>query len=86
MKISKNDYLKISKTLIKKLYKLGCWGKGSLYQDNLTNGFPTNEKRKVLIVAESLVKQNMLCKKPKKYGTKYYLNIEMKNKIEKIIN
>ena len=83
-KITKSDYIKISKSLIRKLYKLGCWGKGSLYEDNLKDGFPPEDKGKVLIVTNALVKQRILCKKPKKYGFKYYLNKEKRNKIDQI--
>ena len=39
----------------------------------------------VLAIADSLVKQNILCKKPKKYGVKYYLNMERIDKIKEII-
>lgn len=83
-KITKSDYVKISKTLIRKLYKSGCWGKGSLYKDELKDGFPTEDKGKILIIADALIKQRILCKKPKKYGYKYYLNQERKDKIDEI--
>lgn len=86
IKTTKSDYIKISKSLIRKLYKLGCWGKGSLYEDNLKDGFPPEDKGKILIVANALIKQKILCKKPKKYGFKYYLNKEKRNKINQIIN
>lgn len=84
-KITKSEYIKISKTLISKLYKLGCWGKGSLYDDNLKDGFPNKDKGKVLIVADALVKQNICGKKIKKYGWKYYLNIKRLDKIKEIL-
>ena len=85
VKVTKSDYIKISKSLIRKLYKLGCWGKGSLYEDNLKDGFPSEDKGRVLIIANALVKQGILCKKPKKYGFKYYLNLERRDKINQII-
>ena len=85
VKVTKSDYVKISKSLIRKLYKLGCWGKGSLYEDNLKDGFPSEDKGKVLIIANALVKQGILCKKPKKYGFKYYLSLERRDKINQII-
>lgn len=84
MKITKSDYIRISKTLVRKLYKLGCWGKGSLYEDELKDGFPSEEKGKVLVVANALVKQKILCKKSKKYGFKYYFNSERRDKIDEI--
>lgn len=84
-KIPRSEYIEISKVIIKKLYKGGCWGRGSLYQDNLKDGFSQEDKGKVLEVANALVKQRILGKKPKKYGFKYFLNVERKDKIEEII-
>ncbi|MBS3090206.1 hypothetical protein J4433_00370 [Candidatus Pacearchaeota archaeon] len=85
VKILRSEYINISRVLIRKLYKSGCWGKGSLYEDELKDGFPQEEKGKVLVVAHALIKQGILCKKPKKYGFKYYLNMERKNKIDEIL-
>ena len=83
-KIKKSEYIKISKSLIIKLYKLGCWGKGSLYEDNLKDGFPSEDKGKVIPIAEALVRQGILIKIPKKYGSKYYLNKDRREKIGEI--
>ena len=55
-KIKKSDYINISRSLIRKLYKLGCWGKGSLYEDRLKDGFPLEQKGMVLAIADSLEK------------------------------
>jgi len=44
--ITRSEYIKIAKTLIRKLYKTGCWGKGSLYEDELKDGFPGDQKGK----------------------------------------
>jgi len=85
MKITRSDYILISKAILRKLYSCGCWGKGSLYEDNLKNGFPPEEKGKVLIVADALVKQGIICKKRKLYGFKYYLNTKRLDKIRQIL-
>ena len=85
MKITRSDYILISKALIRKLYMTGCWGKGSLYEDHLKDGFPPEEKGKVLTVADALVKQRIICKKRKLYGFKYYLNTERRDKIRQIL-
>lgn len=85
MKITRSDYILISKALIRKLYMTGCWGKGSLYEDHLKDGFPPEEKGKVLIVADALVKQRIICKKRKLYGFKFYLNAERRDKIRQIL-
>ena len=85
MKIMRSDYIIISKAILRKLYIIGCWGKGSLYEDNLKDGFPPEEKGKIIIIANALVRQNILCKKRKIYGFKYYLNTDRRNKIRQIL-
>lgn len=85
MKIKRSEYIIISKAILRKLYIIGCWGKGSLYEDNLKDGFPPEEKGKVIKIADALVKQNILCKKRKLYGFKYYLNTERRGKIRQIL-
>jgi len=81
----RSDYIIISKAILRKLYITGCWGKGSLYEDNLKDGFPPEEKGKVIVIANALVRQNILCKKRKLYGFKFYLNTERRNKIRQIL-
>ena len=85
MRITRSDYIIISKAIIRKLYMTGCWGKGSLYEDHLKDGFPPEEKGKAPIVAAALVKQRIICKKRKLYGFKYYLNTERRDKIRQIL-
>ncbi len=84
VKISRGEYIRIAKTLVRKLFKLGCWGKGSLYQDELSDGFPAEEKGKIMSVADALVRQDILGKKSKKYGQKFYLNPRRRDKIDQI--
>lgn len=55
-KILKSEYVKISKSILIRLFKEGCWGKGSLYEEHLKNGFPSEARDKVLAVADALVK------------------------------
>jgi len=85
VKVKKSEYIKLSRTLIKKLYDEDCFGKGSLYIENLKKGIPKEYLDKVEIVLNSLVKQNICGKKKKKYGWKYYLNIKRLDKIREII-
>jgi len=85
MKIKRSDYITISKALLRKLYFAGCWGKGSLYEVHLKDGFPAEEKGKILFVADALVKQDILCKKKKLYGFKYYLNAKRRDKVKEIL-
>ena len=83
MKIHKSDYVKYSRFLVRKLHKSGCWGAGSMYEDNLLDGLPDKSiGRKVL---DALIKQRIIIGKKKKYGHKYYLNTERMDKIKEIV-
>jgi len=84
-KINKSDYIKISRTLVKKLYDETCFGKGSLYIDSLKKGIPKEDIGSIEEIMESLVKQKICGKKKKEHGWKYYLNIERLDKIKEII-
>ena len=83
--VKKSEYIKLSRTLIKKLYDETCFGKGSLYIGNLKKGIPNEYISKVEIVLNALVKQDICGKKKKKYGWKYYLDIKRIDKIREII-
>ena len=84
-KINKSSYIKLSRTLIKKLYDETCFGKGSMYLDNLKKRIPKEYVGIVEIVLESLVKQQICGKKKKEHGWKYYLNMERIDKIREIL-
>ena len=83
MKVHKSDYIKYSRFIVRKLYKSTCYGKGSMYEENVTAGLPDNEIAKEVLAA--LVKQKICCKKKKQHGWKYYLNIDRYDKIKEII-
>ena len=85
VKVKKSEYIKLSKTLVKKLFDETCFGKGSLYIETLRKGIPNEYIDKVEPVLEALVKQNICGKKKKERGWKYYLNIERLDKIKEII-
>mgnify|MGYP001578889691 CR=1 FL=1 len=91
-KVKKSEYIAISRTICKVLFRGGYFGKGSLYFDNLTKGLSDREmsklsitKDKIEIVLEALVKQKICGKKKKEHGWKYYLNIERLDKIKEIV-
>lgn len=84
-KIKKSEYIRISRTIVKKLFDSNCLGKGSAYIHVLKSGIPKEDVDKVDIVLDALVKQNICCKKKKEHGWKYYLNIERYDKISEII-
>lgn len=84
-KVKRSEYIKLSRTLIKKLYDGTCFGKGSIYIENLKKGIPKDYVGKVETVLNALVKQNICGRKKKKYGWKYYLNMKRLDKIREII-
>lgn len=91
-KVKRSEYIIASRAICRLLYKANCFGKGSLYFDNLTKALSGREfkkldisKDKIQIVLDALVKQNICGKKKKEGGWKYYLNIERLDKIHEII-
>lgn len=84
-KLKKSDYIKLSRTLIRKLYDETCFGKGSFYIETLKRGIPNDYFNKVEIVLDALVKQGICGRKKKEHGWKYFLNMERIDKIRAII-
>ena len=91
-KVKKSEYIIISRGICRTLFKAGCFGKGSLYFDNLEKGLSNREfsklnltKDKIETVLESLVKQKICGKKKKEHGWKYYFNMGRLDKIREII-
>lgn len=84
-KVKKSDYIKLSRTLVKKLYDETCFGKGSIYLDNLKKGIPPEYLDKVETVLNALVKQHICGRKKKEHGWKYFLNIKRLDKIKEIV-
>ena len=83
MKVHKSDYIKYSRFIVRKLHKSTCYGKGSMYEENVVAGLPDGGIAKEVLAA--LVKQNICGKKKKKHGWKYYLNMDRYDKIKEII-
>ena len=92
VKIKRSEYIIVSRSVCKALFKNGCFGKGSVYLDNLVKCLGDREfsklnitKDKIKSILEALVKQKIIVKKKKKHGWKYYLNIKRLDKIKEII-
>jgi hypothetical protein len=83
VKVYKSDYVKYSRFIVRRLYIKGCWGAGSMYEDNLLDGLPDKAIGKKVL--EALVKQRIIFGKKKKYGHKYYLNTERMDKAKEIV-
>ena len=83
MKVRKSDYIKYSRFIVRKLHRSTCYGKGSMYEENVAAGLPDRGVAKEVLTA--LVKQNICCKKKKEHGWKYFLNMDRCDKIKEII-
>jgi len=90
-KIKRSEYVIVSRTICRTLFSAGCFGKGSLYLDNLVKGLGDREfsslnitKDKIKIILDALVKQRIICRLKKKHGWKYYLNRDRMDKIREI--
>jgi len=91
-KIKRSEYIIVSRIICRTLFSTGCFGKGSMYLDNLTKGLSDRDfsrknitKDKIKVILEALVKQKIICKKKKEHGWKYYLNMDRYDKIKEII-
>jgi len=83
--VKKSEYIRLSRTIARKLFSMNCFGKGSVYINVLKSGVPSEDLDKIEIVLEALIKQNICCKKKKEHGWKYYLNMDRYDKIMEII-
>jgi hypothetical protein len=79
VKVKKSEYIIYSRTIIRKLYANGCWGAGSMYEDNLLSAIPDKFIGKEVLKA--LAKQSIIFEKKKKFGAKCYLNRDRADKI-----
>ena len=85
MKLNEKTFNEIRKVLLKKLYKLGCWGKGHVSESNLPKGFPPHLRGLVLDVAYELRKQEFLVMRPSGHDRQWYLNFAKKQEIEEVV-
>ena len=92
VKVKRSEYIIVSRAVCRELFKAGCFGKGSIYFDNLAKGLKDREfsklnitKNKIEVVLEALVQQNICGKKKKEHGWKYYLNMGRIDKIKEIM-
>ncbi len=85
VKVKRSEYIRVSRTIVKKLFDQNCFGKGSVYIHVLKSGIPKEDLSKVEIVLAALIKQNICCQKKKEHGWKYFLNIDRYEKIREII-
>lgn len=85
-KLSKSDYNRIRKNIIKKLYSNKAFSKGHLLYERLTSGIPSHLTGFVEEVLNDLLKEELVIYYGKtKYGNAYQLNVKKLKEIEEII-
>lgn len=85
-KIGEQDYEKIRKTILKKLYSCRAFRKGHLLLETLQSGIPSYLIGSVPFILKDLIKKGLIVYYGKtKHGLAYQLNIKKLKEIEEII-
>ena len=85
-KLNSDDYLRIKKNILKRLYSNHAFSKGHLLYKRLTSGIRPHLRGFVNDVLKDLVKEELVILYGKtKYGEAYQLNIKKLREIEEII-
>ena len=86
MKFSSDESIRIKRTIIERLVSKRVWGGKHIDYVYIASGFPSNMKKIVLKIADELIKEGLIVKKPTGYGLQIYLNINMKSEIMRYIS
>ena len=85
-KLTKGDYLRIKKNILKRLYSNQAFSKGHLLYERLTSGVPPHLRGFVKDILDDLIKEGLVLFYGKtKYGDAYQLNIKKLKEIEGLI-
>lgn len=85
-KLSNQDYQKIRKNIIKRLYSNQAFSKGHLLYERLASGIPPHLTGFAKDVLKDLLKEGLVLYYGRtKYGDAYQLNIKKLKEIEEII-
>lgn len=85
-KLTRGDYIKIKKNILKRLYSNQAFSKGHLLYERLESGIPSHLKGFVKDVLEDLIKERLVLFYGKtKHGNAYQLNIKKLKEIEEFI-
>jgi hypothetical protein len=85
-KLSRSNYIKIKKNILKKLYSNKAFSKGHLLYERLTAGIPSHLTGFVEGIFNDIVKEGLVIYYSKtKHGNAYQLNIKKLKEIEEII-
>ena len=86
-KLSKSDYIRLRKNIIKKLYSKKAFIRGHLLYERLTSGIPSHLSGFVEEVLNDLIREELVIHYGKtKHGDAYQLNIRKLREIEEIIS
>ena len=75
-----DDELKAS--ILHRLAKKRKWGESHTAFENVAKGVPPHLKGKLQDLAEELIKENLIIKKPTGYGLQISLNVEKSEEIK----
>ena len=85
-KLASEDYNKIRKTIVRKLYSKKAFSKGHLLIERLQSGIPPHLFGFVKDVLKDLIKEEIVLFYGKtKYGEAYQLNVKKLKEIEEIV-
>lgn len=85
-KISEQDYQRIKKNIVKKLYAHGAFSKGHLLYERLQSSIPPHLIGNVKEVLKDLIKEEAVIFYGKtKHGDVYQLNMKKLKEIEEIL-
>ena len=86
MKLTKEDYLRIKRTILKKLYSAKAFRKGHLLLETLQSGLPAHFIGFVKDILKDLIKERLVVYYGKtSHGLAYQLNIKELAEIERTI-
>jgi len=69
-------------SILYKLWRNRCFGRGHMLIDNLINGFPTNIQDKTIDSLKELIRKGFVVRKSSKHGQAVFINLNMKRQIE----
>ena len=85
-KLTKTDYLKIKKNILKKLYSHQAFSRGHLLYERLQSTVPSHLQGSVKDILDDLIKNGLVLYYGKtKHRDAYQLNIKKLKEIEQII-
>ena len=66
----------VKKSIVKKLYSAGCWGKGHMLIERFKSGLPPHIRGEVTQVVKKLIKEKFIRVYGRtKHGLAFYLNV-----------